>query len=345
MKNSKLMLMIVSIMLLAVMIIMPSQVKAVADDKLAVVNASSGGESSYLIYVDGLLNQPFEFALSNDKSGNGLIYVDSATDSENKENHIAYYAENNTVFKDSKLDLNQPVYIWVKDNNGNIVLNAQEVDLKNCITTDKLNDLDNITKRIPVITNEQIEDSENKNGIKITTIVGSVKIKAQEDEDAKYYYQMIKIPAEEDYNQLWALLTRMNTEYNNDSVSDFNKIQLATDFSNLYEKLINNAKWEKVKNYTIEQPEDAEDGTQYILFLKKETKNEETYDVQFLTSAQEPFENYENIVSSNTIVTKRTSKLPITYDSMILWAVLAVIIIALIVVRSRMKKSKKESKH
>lgn len=54
-----------------------------------------------------------------------------------------------------------------------------------------------------------------------------------------------------------------------------------------------------------------------------------------------------NIMEFNTssATVEEAAKLPITYDSMILWAVLAVIVIALIVVRARMNRNKKESKH
>ncbi len=336
MKNSKLMLMIVSVMLVAVMVLMPSQVKAVTNDKLAVVNASSDGNSSYLIYIDGLLNQSFRFALSNSADGTNLSYIDAATD--DSENHVAYYDSTNPLFQSINVD--QPVYLWVK---GDTEKQALEVDLNNSITTSQLADVEKLTKIIPVTTGQlPADETQDENGVKITTIVDSVQIE-NPDKDAKYYYQMIRIPADDKYNNLFNLADQFKNEFASMTVDK--QIKLLTDFYNLYNELIFNADWTEVENYTIEQPSDAEDGTQYILFLKKEGKDQTTYDVQFLTSAQEPFENYENVLTPSTVVTKRTSKLPITYDSMILWAVLAVIVIALIVVRSRMKKSKKESKH
>jgi len=338
MKNSKLMLIIVSVMLIAAMVLVPSQVKAVTDDKLAVVNASSNENSSYLIYIDGLLGQSFRFALSSSKDATNLSYVDAATD--DSKNYVAYYDSTNPLFQ--SLNLDQPVYLWVE---GNTEVQGLEVDLNNSITTSQLKDVEELTKVIPVTTGEkQTDQTQDENGVKITTIVDSVKIE-NPDKNSTYYYQMIRIPAEEKYNHLFELANQFKDQYANMTMDK--KIKLLTDFYNSYNELVFNAEWTEVddKNYIIEQPADAEDGTQYILFLKEEGKDQTKYDVQFLTSAQEPFENYENVLTPSTVVTKRTSKLPITYDSMILWAVLAVIVIALIVVRSRMKKSKKESKH
>lgn len=341
MKKSKLMLVIISVMLVAVMVLTPSQVKAETNDNLAIVNTSNEENSNYLIYIDGLLTQEFEFALSNNNAENeaDLVFEKSAKDNSN--NFVAYYDKANQKFKN--VDLTKPVYLWVK---GNANIKAQEVNLNDSITSEKLDDVEKITTKIPVKTDEQLEDSQNVNGVKITTIVGSVKI--EDDKNAIYYYQMIKLPAEEKYNQLWDMVTKMNTEYNTMTVNQ--KIQLSSEFSKLYTELIDNAKWTKVKDLTIEQPENTEEGTQYILFLKKvskvDGKEQITYDAQFLTSKKLPYENYENTINEEKIITKRTSKLPITYDSIMLWVILAVIVLALIIVGKKMKKEdKKEGRH
>ena len=343
MKISKLMLTIISVMLVAVMVLMPSQVRAATDEKLAVVNASSEENSSYIIYVDGLLASEFEFALSSNKEETDLVYVKSAKDKDDAENSVAYYDASQAFSKVT--DVNQPVYLWVKDN---AEMQGLEVNLTDSITTSELAEIENVTKTISVKPNENyLEDSEEVNGVKVTTIVDSVKINADENEKADYYYQLIKKTEDGKDAELWNLLSQIQTAEDTMPVNE--KVKLATDFSKIYNELLNNAEWTKVKDYTIEQPEDAEDGTQYLLLLKKEAKVDgdvkTTYDAQFLTSAQEPFENYENVITENTVVVKRTAKLPITYDSMILWAVLAVIVIALIVVRARMNRNKKESKH
>lgn len=339
MKKSKLMLIIVSVMLVALMILMPTQVKAETNEKLAVVNTSSGENSSYLIYIDALLSNAdgFEFALSNDSAiaQENLIYENSATD--NAGNAVAYYDSTNQKF--GEVDITKPVYLWVRGNND---IQGLEVNLSESITSAELTDVENITKKIPVETEWQNEYSEKQGELTVTTILGTVKIKENENEKVEYSYKMVRLPAEdENYNKLWELKDKINSENSIMSVNE--KIKLSTEFVNLYNELIKSADWTDVKDLTIEQPEDAVDGTQYVLLLKKEVKDAEpVYDVQFLTSAQDPFENYENVVNEEKVVVKRTTKLPITYDSIALWVVLAVIIIALIIVR---RKVKKESKH
>ena len=334
MKKQRLML-VISVMLIAVMVFMPSYAKAATDEKLAVVNTSG----NYLIYIDGLLNDEdgFEFALSNSKDETNLVYENSATDDAG--NVVAYYDAANQKFAD--VDISKPVYVYV---NGKKDMQGLEVNLTESITSEELDNIEKITKRIPVTTDESVEYSEDVDGLKVTTIVGSVRIEPDENnKNAKYSYQMVRLPADDErYNTLWNLLTEFNENYNDMPVNE--KINLSTEFSKLYTELINEAEWTEVKDkdLRIEQPEDAETGTQYILFLKEEVDGNITYDAQFLTSAQDPFENYENVIKEEQVVVKRTSKLPITGDSIALFIALAVIIVAIILVRRKMKK---DSKH
>lgn len=331
MKKQRLML-IISVMLIAVMVLMPSYAKAATDEKLAVVNTSS----NYLIYVDGLLDEEFEFALSNSKDETNLVYENSATD--NAGNAVAYYDATNQKFAD--VDISKPVYIYV---NGKKDMQGLEVNLTESITSEELDNIEKITKTIPVTTEESVEYSEDVDGLKVTTIVGSVRIEPDENnKNAKYSYQMVRLPADDErYNTLWNLLTEFNKDYNNMPVNE--KINLSTEFSKLYTELINSAEWTEVKDkdLRIEQPEDAETGTQYILFLKEEADGNVTYDAQFLTSAMEK-DPLKTKTDDKIVVTKRTSKLPITGDSIALFIALAVIIVAIILVRRKMKK---DSKH
>ena len=83
------------------------------------------------------------------------------------------------------------------------------------------------------------------------------------------------------------------------------------------------------------QPSDAADKEEYVVLLKQTKGTEVKYDAKFLTSKKSeeaPIEKEE------TTVVKRTAKLPITGDSLILFGILAVIVIALIIVFVRMKK-------
>ena len=83
----------------------------------------------------------------------------------------------------------------------------------------------------------------------------------------------------------------------------------------------------------IEQPADSKTGEQYVLWIKNDTKN--IVDVQFLTCFQD--ENKEFVKEENIV--KTTSKLPITYDSVILFVILGVALVLLVMVIVAKKKN------
>ena len=96
---------------------------------------------------------------------------------------------------------------------------------------------------------------------------------------------------------------------------------------------------------TVMQPNDAQKGEQYVVYLKKlDEDGNETIDVKLMTSYREDEE--EKIPGkTETRVVKETAKLPITGDSIILFVVLAAIVIIAIIVFIRMKKlQNKENK-
>jgi len=127
----------------------------------------------------------------------------------------------------------------------------------------------------------------------------------------------------------------------------YSKIEYANEFYNLYNSLIEKAKWEPVeKDLIIKQPIEAQKGEQYVVLLKKVAQDgTETYDAKFMTSYREDEE--EKIPGkTETKIVQETAKLPITGDSIILFAILAVIVLALILIFVRMKKlQNKEEKH
>ena len=85
------------------------------------------------------------------------------------------------------------------------------------------------------------------------------------------------------------------------------------------------------------QPEDAEDGEQYILWIRESQNNQTTkLDIQFLTSHKQ--------YSEERIIETITTKLPITYDNNTLLIVLAILILVSVVVCIRIKtlKNKEE---
>ena len=122
----------------------------------------------------------------------------------------------------------------------------------------------------------------------------------------------------------------------------YEKVQIDTEFYDLYSKLIENAKWQEVENMRIEQPESTIEGTgtgdQYVVLLKKVENGVETTDVQFLTASYD----YEPNVVKEVVATQETTKLPITYDSIALIVVLAVVVIAIIAVFIKIKRLNKD---
>ena len=123
----------------------------------------------------------------------------------------------------------------------------------------------------------------------------------------------------------------------------YEKVQENEEFYNLYSKLVNEANWQEVENMEVKQPESTEQsngvGDKYIVFLKKVAKDgETTVDAQFL---QEYYDYAPNAVKEQ-IKTQETTRLPITYDSIALIVLLAVVVLALVVVFIRMKRLNKK---
>ena len=133
----------------------------------------------------------------------------------------------------------------------------------------------------------------------------------------------------------------INSKY--DEMDMYEKIQENAQFYELYSKLVNEANWQEVENMEVKQPESAEQnngvGDKYIVFLKKVAKNgNTTTDAQFL----QEYYDYEPNAVKEQVKTQETTKLPITYDSIALIVILAVVVVALIIVFIRMKKINKK---
>ena len=121
------------------------------------------------------------------------------------------------------------------------------------------------------------------------------------------------------------------------------KVQIATEFNELFTTVTDSAKWEEVKDMTIKQDENSKAGEEYIVLLKKVEKvartEKTTIDVQFLTA----HDNYEPNIIIEEVITQETTKLPITYDSIALFVVLGVIVLLVVLVFIRMKKLNKQN--
>lgn len=328
--------------------IIPIAVFAVNEDISIVSTINSENKQEYTVYIKGISTQNFKYAFTNienaDPEGMDLNYINSTQDLGGNQ---AAFLNAETYEELSKN--NKAIYMWAKvkdqEENEKLILKNTEIDLNKALTDELLEQVETLTQKINVeIADNQDNTTTIKNekvdGVDIITNVGYVKIK-DSDKKAKYYYEMVKLPSTDEYNQLNTLANQLKDEY--DDKEMYEKIKIATEFNEVFEKVTSQAKWEEVKDLTIKQPEDSKKDDKYIILLKKvakvDKKEIETLDVQFLTADETEKENVE----IEKVVTKETTKLPITYDSIALFVVLGIIVLLVIVVAIRMKKLSKQN--
>ena len=297
-----------------------------ANENIEIVQKNN---NDYLIYVKDNLNSDFKFAFSNNKNEDKalLTFKKAETDSTEESNKIAFV--NSTIIN----LFTNPTYMWVKDNNENYIIDGIQIDLKESIDAKKLSDMSNITKVIPADTNQTNTTETEVGGKKITTTIGKAVLPKTK---GSYEYIIVKLPYMDEYENLMKLATRIS-EFNNET-DMYTKISIYKDFNKLLEELRPNSdsNWTKVENNEIEQPKDAEDGTQYVLWINENNGNDSKQDVQFLTSTKK--------VSEEKITEKITTKLPVTYDNNLLLVVLVILVILAIVAGIRIKTLSKRKK-
>lgn len=308
------------------------------NENISVVNSS---ENEYIIYIKDYTDKSFKYAFSNNADvnpkGMDLTYINSISD----------LRGNQAAFIDAKtyeklLKENQPIFMWAKDEEENLILERVQLDFANSLTKENIDTVEKTTKRIAVEIAEtkNATDStdpireENVEGVTETAKVGYVKI--TDNKDATYYYQRVKTTDSAEISKLMELSEKINKEY--DGMDMYEKVQINEEFYNLYSKLVNEAEWQEVTNMEVKQPEESTAGDKYIVFLKKVDSNQETtVDAQFLTA----YDDYQPNVVKEQKITQETTKLPITYDSIVLFIILAAVVVALVVVFIRMKKLNK----
>ena len=191
------------------------------NENVSVVNTQ---ENEYMIYIKDYTDKNFKYAFTNNANPNemDLSYINSISD----------LGGNKCAFLDAetyeKLK-NQPIYIWVKDEEENLVLNGVQIDLGNSLTKENINLIENTTKRIAVEVSTSKENTEstepvrdeNIDGVKEVAKAGYVKI--TDSKDATYYYQRVKTTDSEEYEKLMKLAEDINSKY--DEMDMYEKIQ------------------------------------------------------------------------------------------------------------------------
>lgn len=309
-KNKTKLLLVLALMVIMLVSLLPIKSLAATSNTLVIKE----NDNQYLIYVDGLLNQNFEFAFSNSEDATDLDYIIAAKDSAG--NYIAYVdADLKAKFFDA-----DDTYLWVKTNDE-VVINGEKITIDNAKTIEQLNILENLTKNITI--NSSAEDE---------------KITINGEEGKTYYYKFFVAGTSKEYNRLLTLVEKVNKF---DADTDmYTKLQTYSELSDLYNNLVANLSeenWTEAKNMEITKPY-AKDGEKYILWLKDSDGN---IDVQILTAYEKEITVVEEKEKTEQVVTA----LPVTYDdTTVLFIALGTVIVAMIAIVAFRKISKKNRK-
>ena len=322
-----------AIVLFIMIMLVPMIVLAVTNENVQIIsNTDEQGNTEYIVYIQELMQTNFASAVSNSASTPEQD-LDFVTARDGEGNYVAQI-DANAVTGDT-------TYLYVKYD-GQESTEVLELDLSNALDKTDMEYVENTTKRIDTETVEKLEEiNEEIDGVQTTLTVGGLRI--TDTDNATYEYQLTKVTDNTPYSRLVELADELNSE-NYDQKDMYSKIQLTSEFYNLYNQLIDGATWTEVSNNEIRQPSDAITGDEYVVLIRKTTENGTvTTDAKLMLSEITPYEEREDV--EETRVVQETAKLPITGDSIVLFVALAVVVIALIIVFARMKKlNKKEDK-
>lgn len=287
-------------------------------------------EKEYIIYVSNLIGSEFEFSFANkkDESKENLVFTNSALDQEDNGNNIAYIDE--TIYN-NYFDGKKETYLWVKQGTEYKV-EAEKINLKDALTEEDIQELNNATKKIPVKFGELNLPAETVDGVKITRRMGTINI--EDNSETEYSYKMLKSTEESKVEELINLSNEMNKL---DEKNTYDKLSIYGQFKSLYEELKPSDGWNVAENNVIKQPQESKKGEQYLVWIK----NEQTTDVQIMTCNDDYTPEYEN----KKIINKVITKLPITGESLALYITAAILIVLIVTVAILKVKNNKSNKN
>ena len=328
-----------AIVLFIMLMLVPMIVLAVTNEEniQIISNTDVQGNEEYIVYIQDLMGTNFASAVSNiDNAQEQDLNFVTAKDEEG--NYVAQI-KGDAVTGDT-------TYLYVKYNQDNQEKTEKiTLDLSKALDIKDMEYVENTTKRIGTKTVENlIEINEEIDGVQKILTVGGLQI--TDTDKASYEYQLTKVEKDTSYDRLMKLVNELNSE-NFNQKDMYSKIQLTSEFYTLYNQLVNEAQWNDVAIndegiYEIRQPEDADDGYQYVVLIRKTAEDGTvTTDAKLMVSKITPEEVTEP-GREEKVPVQTTSKLPITGDSIVLFVALAMVIIALIIVFARMKKKKKK---
>ena len=330
MKKSTIKLVAFGMLVLMLLSIFTVPVQAETYEKVVLKKA----DKEFLIYYKDICNDEFEFAFSLDKSQpTDDLFTRSAKDQADEGALDVAYID--ATLYDTYFATNK-AYIWIKDNNDQMLVSADLVDLTDALNDGMIELVNNTTKRIDVDTTQTHETHEMVDGVDTTITTGKVVV--DEKGGAKYTYTLTRLTdTTTKANKLFDLAEALKED-----ISDtYTNLSLSKQFYDLYMELMpTNSEWTEVENSEILQPDNTVEGDKYIVYLKEETADSTTVDAKFLTCVYKADEGVEQ--KEETIT--ETVKLPVTFDSgTILFIILGIIVLALVIFAIiRVKANKKD---
>lgn len=330
MKKSTIKLVAFGMLVLMLLSIFTVPVKAETYEKVVLKKANK----EFLIYYKDICNDEFEFAFSLDKSQpTDDLFTRSAKDQADEGALDVAYID--ATLYDTYFATNK-AYIWIKDNNDQMLVSADLVDLTDALNDGMIELVNNTTKRIDVDTTQTHETHEMVDGVDTTVTTGKVVV--DEKGGAKYSYTLTRLTdTTTKANKLFDLAEALKED-----ISDtYTNLSLSKQFYNLYMELMpTNSEWTEVENSEILQPDNTVEGDKYIVYLKEETADSITVDAKFLTCV---YKADEGVDQKEETITE-TVKLPVTFDSgTILFIILGIIVLALVIFAIiRVKANKKD---
>lgn len=317
-----------AILMSLILIVMLSTTAKAAESDLEVIKS---GED-YIFYIEGYESAKFQFAFSNDSETKvtDLKFINNWTD-----NNDVYVA---CLDSEMKIDLTKDVFIWIQNENSEMILEGEKVDLSTVITSKEMSDLENLTKLIKVDLTQSTTKTEEVDGVKVSKTTGKLVI--TDNEEYTYKYNLIKVDTS---TQVVEFLTKLdNISQNYSDMSMFEKIKEIKSLKILYENLLNNINWTHVTNMTINQPEESVQGDKYIVLLQKSKDNDiVATDIQILNC----YESEEIVKETEKIPVKVTTKLPVTGEDITLYVILGIIVLIIIAVIIRIVVIKVKDKN
>ena len=316
---------LITIIILAFSILTITQMAVYAQEKTE-VSLLKTSEESYIIYVQDTLNTEFLFSFSENIEALEEDLIFSASGLDSNESNVAYMTkELAESFEDGQ------AYIWIKVED---TLTKYPINLKEAVTSEDITFVNSTTKRIEVDTDETKKTSQDANGVKITHAQGKVVITEQGE---AFSYYMVEVASEETKNFVQLANQIMTSE----KLSNYERLSLAKEFTDTYTEMIEEIEeWEEIpSNKEILQPQESNKNDIYLVWLKNDTTGEN--DVQILVCDEH--QDIE-IEEAKKVTVYETTKLPVTYDSIITLIIILVVLVAFIIVLvvAKKKLNKKE---